>query len=348
MSDESPLWYADLAGIMVYVVLVTALIQYEVPRIVRIGLAIPLVLFFPGYALISVLYPRRTPRENVESQALDPHRLDVLTALPRNYGINGIERLALSVVMSITVVPLLVFGLNFTPLSLTPAPIIGALGVLIILLATVALVRRLRTPSDRRFTIFHRVVLPRDIEPTGYRRLVLGKLRGGGSAGEWAARLLLTLSIVIFAGSIAYAASAPPAERKTFTEAFLVAEDEGGNLTTDSVPREFTQGESEELVLGLTNHEHERVEYVVVVKVQRISDGVVSEEERQGEFSVSLAHGETRYHRHDVRPTMRGENLRLTYLIYRDSVPPDPGSENAYRHLRTDISVQPADGSENT
>jgi uncharacterized membrane protein len=40
-----------------------------------------------------------------------------------------------------------------------------------------------------------------------------------------------------------------------------------------------------------------------------------------------------------VTPTLTGQRLRLAYLLYRGSPPPDPTVENAYREVHLWINV---------
>jgi uncharacterized membrane protein len=77
------------------------------------------ILFLPGYMLISALYPRAG-------------ELDEL------------ERLALSIGLSLAIVPLVGLVLNYTPWGITLAPIMVSLAVLAELLGVVTLVRKFR------------------------------------------------------------------------------------------------------------------------------------------------------------------------------------------------------------
>ena len=83
--------------------LVLALFIYLVPEFPgRIVLGLPFILFFPGYALIATLFP--------EKKSLDL-----------------IERIALSFGLSIAIVPLIGFGLNYTPFGIRLDPILWSL-----------------------------------------------------------------------------------------------------------------------------------------------------------------------------------------------------------------------------
>src|SRR3972149_42796 len=68
----------------------------------RIILGLPFVLFFPGYALMAALFPRKDD--------IDP-----------------IERVALSLGLSIAVVPLIGLALNYSPWGIRLDPILASL-----------------------------------------------------------------------------------------------------------------------------------------------------------------------------------------------------------------------------
>lgn len=75
------------------------------------------VLYLPGYALIEALYPKR----------------EDLTSL---------ERLALSIGLSLALVPLVGLALNYTPWGIRLNPIFASLSLLTIFLAILALVKK--------------------------------------------------------------------------------------------------------------------------------------------------------------------------------------------------------------
>jgi uncharacterized membrane protein len=93
---------------------------------VRIVLGLLFVLFFPGYTLMAVLFPRKTD-------------LEVIT------------RLALSVGTSVALVALLLLLLDFTPWSLQLHPIIVILFLFTGTAAAIAWVRRKRYATEERF-----------------------------------------------------------------------------------------------------------------------------------------------------------------------------------------------------
>jgi len=101
----------------------------------RIALGLPFVLFFPGYALLSALFPRQG--------ALD-----------------GIERVALSFGISIAVVPLIGLVLNYTPWGIRLYPILISVTLFIILTSATAYYRQQKLPEADRLRFAFGVRLP--------------------------------------------------------------------------------------------------------------------------------------------------------------------------------------------
>lgn len=109
-------------------VILALLIVLDVSGTVRVALGLTFVLFSPGYALISALFPARDD-------------------------LNGIERVALSFGLSIAVVPLLGLILNYTPWGIRLYPILLTLLVFTILLSVIAIYRRNKLSAEKRFVI---------------------------------------------------------------------------------------------------------------------------------------------------------------------------------------------------
>jgi uncharacterized membrane protein len=93
---------------------------------VRIVIGLLFVLFFPGYAFMAALFPRKT-------------------------GMEAITRLALSLGMSLALVALLLLLLNFTPWDLELYPILVVLLIFTVTIAGIAWVRRRRFTPEERF-----------------------------------------------------------------------------------------------------------------------------------------------------------------------------------------------------
>jgi uncharacterized membrane protein len=94
----------------------------------RIAFGLLFALFFPGYALISALFPKQGR-------------------------LGGIERLALSFGLSIAIVPLIGFILNFTPWGIKLYPIVISVTLFILAASVVGWYRQRRLEPAQRFRV---------------------------------------------------------------------------------------------------------------------------------------------------------------------------------------------------
>ena len=118
----------ELLLINILAILLIIVITSFPSNVLRIILGLPLILFFPGYTLITALFPTKS--------ALD-----------------GIERLALSFGLSIAAVPLIGLVLNYTPWGIRLYPILISLTIFLIVTSVIAWYRRQRLAQADRFTV---------------------------------------------------------------------------------------------------------------------------------------------------------------------------------------------------
>lgn len=97
---------------------------------VRYILGTIFVLWLPGYTFIKALFPLESS-ENAEEKGLDT-----------------IERIALSIGMSLALVPVIGLLLNYTPWGIRLTPIVFSLLALTVIFATIAVVRQYRTNTS--------------------------------------------------------------------------------------------------------------------------------------------------------------------------------------------------------
>jgi len=95
---------------------------------IRIVLALPFLLFFPGYALIAALFPRR-------------ERMD------------AIEGIALSFGIGIGIVPLIGLILNYSPWGIRLEPALYSVSSFILATSIIAWLRRRRLPEQEQFCL---------------------------------------------------------------------------------------------------------------------------------------------------------------------------------------------------
>lgn len=101
----------------------------------RIGLGLPFVIFFPGYTLLSALFPKRDD-------------------------LSGIERVALSFGLSIAVVPLIGLILNYTLWGIKLYPILTSITLFIIVTSAVGWYRQRKLLAADRFSVTFKASLP--------------------------------------------------------------------------------------------------------------------------------------------------------------------------------------------
>lgn len=113
------LWFWGITGLVAITMLVVFTVNASSLLYVRYVLGGAFVLFLPGFMLISVLYPR--------SGELD-----------------GLERVALSIGLSLAIVPLVGLVLNYTPWGIRLEPIMISLALFAEVMAVVCVVRKFR------------------------------------------------------------------------------------------------------------------------------------------------------------------------------------------------------------
>jgi len=131
--ENAVMFLASVDGVWYWVTLAITLVSLGVVMLVKGGPLMPIryllgavsVLFMPGYSIVEALYPRG----------------DELAPL---------ERLALSIGLSLAVVPLVGLILNYTPWGIRLVPVVVSNTALTIALLTVAALRKARYASTPR------------------------------------------------------------------------------------------------------------------------------------------------------------------------------------------------------
>jgi len=338
---------ADLAAAVGLVIVTNLAVLLPVVREtpLRVVFGLPFVLFVPGYAFIAALFPEAGTSPIADS-AVDG-AIDTEGRTDRS-GIDGIERVALSFGLSIAVVPLIGLVLNSTQWGIRLVPILASVSGVTLTAVAIAAIRRRKLPEEERFRVPYRAWVAAGRE----------ELFGPDDRTDAALTVLLVFSIILATASVGYAVAVPK-QGEQFSELYLLTDGEDG-LVADEYPTEFVAGEPRSLVVGIGNHEHETVQYTVVSELQAVetegageetnanvndSSGAfnvsvsVLEEEVVGRFSPTLEHNRTWIREHNVTPTITGEEMRLTYMLYKGSVPDDPTVDNAYRSVWLWVNV---------
>lgn len=336
MTDAGTLWRvvprpiretpADLAAVIV--VIVATNLAVFVPGLsetpIRIPLGLVSVLFLPGYALAAALFPRgERPHPDAEgdSSASNRTRDDSNRRWSSQPSLSGGERLVLSIAMSVSIVPILGLILNFGLGTIDSRSFIGAISAVTLVETAVGTIRRSTLPPSDRFRV------PYDRWYAETRE----SFSDGSSRPDAVIRLSVVVVLLLAIGSVGYAVVAlQPNEQ--FSAAYVTTETDDGQLVAGEYPRSFEEGEGQEFVFGLENHERRPVDYTVVVVQQAVDpdDGSIDEQTELQRFGTRLEHNQTWHHPHEVEPTLTGENVRIAWLVYPDGdVPAEPSVENA-------------------
>lgn len=245
---------------------------------VRSVLGLPLVIFLPGYSLIAMLFPKRDD-------------------------VTGIERVALSFILSAVVTPLIGLILNFTPFGIRLIPVLFVLSTFTISVSLVALVRRSKLPAEEIFRV-------------PFERL---NFNLGQSSLDKGLSIILIASIIGSYAILAFVVMTPKTGER-FTELYLL----GQNGTASNYPTDLKFGEEGKLIIIIVNHEYENVTYHLEVNL----NGTLIHEE-----NVSLIENEKRESHFTFQATKKGENQKLEFLLYKGQ------QIEAYRTLHLWINI---------
>lgn len=269
---------AVILGLSALLVVTVYLLPFPALRVVLGG---PFVLFFPGYTMVAALFPGKDDLE-------------------------GLERLGLSLGLSIAVLPLMGLVLNYTPWGITLLSTLVSATSFMVGCTAVAYYRRGKLPERERYAI----------------RLELD-IAGWRSGGLLDRSLTVALGVSIFAavGTFLFVLAKPEVGER-FTEFYVLGPWGDARI----YPRNVLVGRPISLIVGVINREHEAVEYRIVREV--------GGREEQQITGIRLAHDQKWEERLVFALQEPGDDQRLTFLLYKE------GQEEPYRSLHLWIDVR--------
>lgn len=307
-------------GLLGVTAVMVVTVLHPTGTLLRTVLGLPFLLFAPGYVLVAALFPGRTA-------SVDD--VDDRSAALRD--ITGAERIVLSFGLSVAISAGVGLVLSISPMGIGPTSVAFSVGGFTLGMGVVAAFRRYSLPPAERFFVPYW-----QWEDTA-RTLFRGQSRTGLLLNS-----ALILGIVLAIGSVG-ALFVVEGPTETFTEFYLLTENENGKLVADEYPDEFVLGESQPVVVGITNHAGQGMNYTVVVLQQRVrsrnNTTTVLETNRLGRFDLHVATNETEFTRYSIEPTATGRNLRIVFLLYGGGVPPKPTTGNADQMVHLDVNV---------
>ncbi|MDY6958387.1 MAG: DUF1616 domain-containing protein, partial [Halobacteriota archaeon] len=188
----------------------------------RVIFALPILLFLPGYSLVSAMFPRRDD-------------------------LSGIERFTLGIGMSIVVFVFDGFAISVTPWLFRPEPLVMTLSGITIIFVLITAITRLMTPKEERFEF--------NLHTISEFFLKIQNERDEPSDIEKALTIALVGSIIIASGMLAYAKFA--FEEEEFTELYIL----GAGGMAEDYPTELHLLEPTSITVGVRNYEYAPVNY---------------------------------------------------------------------------------------
>jgi len=270
----------DLIAIMMMTAALLVAVFFLPHGPIRVVLGLPFVLFFPGYALIAALYPRKDD-------------------------LDGIERLALSLGLSLAVVPLIGLVLNYTPWGIRLTPILVGLTLFTVTCCVLAATkRRTLSPSER---------FPADVRP------VLEALRRWPwvTIGVSTAVISVILVIGFRTGVLGGSRVGEP-----FTEFYVL----GPGGKAEGYPRRVFVGQSAEVILGVVNHEARAASYTIQV---RAGDDLL-----RSLGPIELQNEQKWEERATFSPRRPGDRVKVEFSLFLD------GGSQPYRSLHLWLEVR--------
>ncbi len=188
----------------------------------RLVLGLSFIFFVPGYVLTAALFPS-------------------------GRGLEWVERLALSVGLSISIVALISLGLNFTPWGISIEPVVVSLLLFTYGVGAIAYGRRMKLPASERLS------LSIEIHPPNWSSY---------SRSDKIATIALAACLIFAAGTILYVVVTPrPAEH--FTEFYWLNETGVAGV----YQKNLTVNETETIHLTVHNLEYATVGYAINVSL---------------------------------------------------------------------------------
>ncbi|WP_157972758.1 DUF1616 domain-containing protein [Haloprofundus halophilus] len=335
-SRRSP-WFTDLVAALALLGVSAAAIHTSLTGLPRLLLTMPLVLFLPGYALVSAIFP---DRNTTSRTAFDDAVSGLRNPLPTARSVTGVERFALAVVGSALVVPLVTLGVHLSPQPIELLPVAVGVEATTAVLLLVAFVRRATLDLDERYAPPY----PTAITGLFSSRPPEHPMRGRAEGGRLPA-VALALSLLVLLSTVGYAATVPT-DDEGFTEFYVETENVDGD-TQSMYQNQFAAGEPANVTFGVENREQQTESYSVVVLSERVqtngNETTVTESEQIGSTDLTLDSRENVTRDVTVTPSMSGD-VRFSLLLYRGDAPADPSVENAYRSLKLYVTVSGGGG----
>jgi uncharacterized membrane protein len=259
--------------------------------VIRVILGLPFLLFFPGFTLVATLFVKKE-------------------------GMDNIERVALSGGMSIVVVALIGFGLNYTTWGIRLEPVLYSITAFIFFTSAIALIRRARILKTNKLVTEYTISRPVWKESKFNTYL----------------SIILVVGIFSVLGALAAIAIIPRVV-ESFTELYIL----GLNGKAEAYPSIFVLDRNQvssvsyagvtettsglaKVTLVIVNHESQETIYAI----QLIVDGELVDINYNGTTSsqlsqIILQRGQKWQQEIGFAPKHIGDNQKVEILLFKDN-----------------------------
>jgi len=266
----------------------------------RIILGVIFLIFFPGYSLLAVLFPKKD-------------------------SLQYLERVVLSLVLSFAIVSLVALILNYTPWGIRLVPILITMAIFNVAISISALFRRKQLLWNERFEIRPSIRTQQRIEnlvtvllnsPAAIATLIKQRHLPKFEIHRWLKipqwnrgsfnnllSIILILAVLGATATLVYVVTSPKAD-ESFTDFYILG---SGGMARD-YPQELVLGTPVEVTLGIVNHEHQPVNYSVQLRI----DG----EEVYEITAINLTDEEKWQKSVTLAPAKAGNNQKIEFLLY--------------------------------
>lgn len=218
----------------------------------------------------------------------------IAALFPGKNDLDNIERIALSFGLSIAIVPLIGLGLNFTPFGIRLIPILISITVFIFAMCLFTYFRRLKLPENETFTVNFSSIFPK-IKASSNDNSRLDKFLS----------IILIISIITSVIILTYVIITPKQGEK-FTEFYIL----GNDGKADNYPTHMESGNKSSLIAGIINHEFISTNYTFRIRLENFT---------LNSKHIVLEHNSTWEEKIFFTPELKGNNLKLEFLLYKEN-----------------------------
>jgi uncharacterized membrane protein len=274
-----------LLCVIVIAIALVLIIQYAPDNVFRIILGLPFVLLFPGYALISVLFPEK-------------ERL------------GGVERLALSLGLSLAIIPIMGLIMNYT-FGVNINSALYSLAGFVLLFSIIGIIRQrgLTDAEKNSFTI--------SFEWFGRQSIL--------------ERILSVILVLVACGTIGVLVytMAVPKTGSEYSELYIL--NSQGN--TDNYPSDIQIGDTESVIVVIINHENRTADYRIEIQIDNDPNDDIEPITLDTIDNITLENEEKYEAPASFTPQITGDGQKVYFILFKD------GGTEPYLEVNLTINV---------